>query len=396
LKITVKYLLTVLFLSISVLCISFGRQKAEWKGKIDIEDGVKVIKNPGEPLYGNIILELEEDLRIGNEEDENYSFYRGVSLAVDKDENIYVLDRGNHRIQIFNKNGYYLQSIGREGQGPGEFQNPSKIFIDSKGDIYVNETHRISIFNNKGTFRNSIPLDTNIYYWGITKEGHILAQTHTIIPEKRTRTMDVSLFNSRGNKIKTIASYPFPLGRMVKGVFIGTFNTFSPRVRLVSVNNNYVIYGHSSKYKLFMVNAEGKTVLIIEKSEKPKMITPKEKNDVLENEIALIKRHRNIKLSKNDIEKIYPFPAHQPFYMGIKSDDKGNIYILKYPEEKGVFCYDLFDINGYYLYEIKMKPLILEVIKNSNIYTYEREKETGYIRVLRYKIKNWEQIKERI
>lgn len=40
-----------------------------------------------------------------------------------------------------------------------------------------------------------------------------------------------------------------------------------------------------------------------------------------------------------------------------------------------------------------MKRLVLKVIKNGNIYTYQREKETGYIRVIRYKIKNWEQIK---
>ncbi len=40
-----------------------------------------------------------------------------------------------------------------------------------------------------------------------------------------------------------------------------------------------------------------------------------------------------------------------------------------------------------------MKPLVLKVIKNGNIYTSERDKETGFIRVLRYKIKNWEQIK---
>ena len=104
-KFTVKYLSIVLFLSISVLCISFGGQKAEWKGKIEIENGVKIIQNPGYPLYGEIKLELEEDLSIGNENDENYLFYRARDIQVDLEGNIYVLDSGNHRLQVFDKNG---------------------------------------------------------------------------------------------------------------------------------------------------------------------------------------------------------------------------------------------------------------------------------------------------
>jgi len=36
------------------------KQKPQWKGKIEYENGVKVIKNPREPLYGKITLELEE------------------------------------------------------------------------------------------------------------------------------------------------------------------------------------------------------------------------------------------------------------------------------------------------------------------------------------------------
>lgn len=44
-------------------------EKIPWKGTISEENGVKVIKNPNEPLYGKIIFELEEGLSIGNEED---------------------------------------------------------------------------------------------------------------------------------------------------------------------------------------------------------------------------------------------------------------------------------------------------------------------------------------
>ena len=94
-----RYILIILpFL----LLLGFSiNQKPQWKGKIEEENGVKVIKNPKDPLFGEIEFELEEDLSIGNEEDENYLFYRSVRIAVDSEENIFVLDRGNCRIQKY-------------------------------------------------------------------------------------------------------------------------------------------------------------------------------------------------------------------------------------------------------------------------------------------------------
>jgi hypothetical protein len=41
-----KVILIFLFFSIFIILVSFGDQKTEWKGKIEYENGVKVIKKP--------------------------------------------------------------------------------------------------------------------------------------------------------------------------------------------------------------------------------------------------------------------------------------------------------------------------------------------------------------
>ena len=61
-----KVVSIVLFLSAFIVLILFGGQKAEWGGKIEYENGVKVIKNPKEPLYGEYVFSIEEELCIGN------------------------------------------------------------------------------------------------------------------------------------------------------------------------------------------------------------------------------------------------------------------------------------------------------------------------------------------
>ncbi len=205
-----KVISIVISISTLIMLISYGGQKAEWKGTIEEEDGVEVIKNPTEPLYGEITFDLEENLTIGNETDENYMFYSSVRITVDSSGNVFALDISNRRIQKYDKNGNYLQTIGRRGRGPGEFQSPGSMCLDSEENIYVQDMRKITIFNKEGKFKSTIPKSDLLSSWGVTKEGNILARTSWWDPENDTNgTNNMVLLNSEGKIIKTIVRYPF-------------------------------------------------------------------------------------------------------------------------------------------------------------------------------------------
>ena len=133
-------ILAICFLVSLVFLLANQVQNPQWKGTITEEVGVKVIKNPNEPLYGELTFDLEEDLSIGNEENENYVFHRVTGISVDSEGNILILDSGNFRLQKYNKNGKYLQTIGRQGQGPGEFESPTSLYIDAKDNLYIEDS----------------------------------------------------------------------------------------------------------------------------------------------------------------------------------------------------------------------------------------------------------------
>ncbi|MDH7489838.1 MAG: TIGR03663 family protein [Anaerolineae bacterium] len=77
---------------------------------------------------------------------------RGV--AVDAAGNIYVVDTGNHRVQVFDANGRYLRGWGQYGSGPGEFNEPWGIAVDKEGNVYVADTwnYRVQKFDQDGKF----------------------------------------------------------------------------------------------------------------------------------------------------------------------------------------------------------------------------------------------------
>ena len=79
-----------------------------------------------------------------------------TGVAVDWYGNIWVVDTGNCRVQIFNQGGGGSGgSFGTCGSGDGQFNEPQGIAIDDEGFVWVGDTgnSRIQVFNLSGQFQ---------------------------------------------------------------------------------------------------------------------------------------------------------------------------------------------------------------------------------------------------
>ncbi len=84
------------------------------------------------------------------------SFRRPTDVAWDSDGNLFVADGyDNSRIAKFDKDGKYIKSWGTRGTAPGQFHTPHSVAVDAKGMVYVadRDNHRIEVFDNDGNFK---------------------------------------------------------------------------------------------------------------------------------------------------------------------------------------------------------------------------------------------------
>src|SRR5579864_1594838 len=81
-----------------------------------------------------------------------------ADLAVAKSGDIFIADGEgpNTRVVKFSKAGKFIKWWGGKGTGPGQFNVPHSIAIDSKGRVYVADrsNNRIQIFDQAGKFLN--------------------------------------------------------------------------------------------------------------------------------------------------------------------------------------------------------------------------------------------------
>ncbi len=83
------------------------------------------------------------------------TFAGPCDVAVAANGDIFVADgHVNARIVKFDKDGKFIKAWGKKGEGPGEFNLPHTLVIDSRGRVLVGDrsNNRIQIFDQDGTF----------------------------------------------------------------------------------------------------------------------------------------------------------------------------------------------------------------------------------------------------
>ena len=83
------------------------------------------------------------------------------SVDVVANGNVWVADRGNHRIQEFDKDGKFLFKFGFFGSKPGQFNNPRQVAVDSDGNVYVTDRRHYNIQVFKPGKLGNVLVDTS-------------------------------------------------------------------------------------------------------------------------------------------------------------------------------------------------------------------------------------------
>lgn len=371
----------VLFLETQASCIN--KKKLDWNGSVEEVNGLTIVNNPNEPLYGELVFDLEEDMSIGNVQSENYIFSIIHDIEIDKDGNIYVLEASRMpRIQKFDPTGKFLCTFGRIGQGPGEFQSPRQILIDDKKSLVaVKDIWKLLVFDKDGKYMdNDIAFDPSLVELWIDAQGFLWGIVSRIQSDT-VKTIGVSRafakLNISGQIEKVFDTYPYRVftERRTSGIaMVGGAVEF--RLHASPLKGQGFVYGNSDKYELNVIDLDGNPVCKIKKNEPFQYFTNEEKN-------------RSSKIR---------FPEYKPFFYGLLSDSEGRIYVQKNNSrlaETGEKEFDIFSKDGFYIYKTKCSQTPF-VIEKGFFYTRIENIETGDVFVKRYKIQNWDKIEKSI
>ena len=343
-------------LSVLIIFFLFCSKTEKFDVQTTIEEGVKIISNPSSPRDGIVEYVLEEDLSIGIEDgDENYMFFRASDIDVDGEGNIYVLDSGNNRIQVYDRDGNHIHTIGKKGQGPGEMENAFRMSLAQNGAIGIVDSGnmRVTLFHPDGSYATDFKMEQGFASdLGFCIGNQIIIMQNTGA-EKGEQNNEFKLYDDKGNFVSKIAEFP---GRQIKIMMRGKMAIsipmpFSSATAWTVGKNGTIFFGNSSQYEINVYAPDGTLKHKIRRAGQLLEVTAQEQDETLNS--------LKTRGMPEDLMKEITFPKYKPYFetnRGFLIDDAGNL-MVRLPQAKKAektVTYDVFDSNGIYIHQAKI------------------------------------------
>ncbi|MYH53702.1 MAG: hypothetical protein F4139_12305 [Gemmatimonadetes bacterium] len=379
-----------------------------------------IVRNPAAGVW-NGEATLVPELSVGElDGPEEYLFGWIFSFAVDDDLNLYVFDGQAQEVRVFDSLGTYVETLGRPGEGPGEFSRAEVIALLPDGRLVVRDpgNQRLEVFvpgtgkteqwgYEVGGLHTGLPLYTDVH-------GRTFVRTSAL--GRDDIDMHIIVFGPDGTQIDTLlepsVTYQPPTllaerfgvsssGQPTHGATIA-FVPFSPALVWTVHPNGHFLTGLSSEYRIDLARDDG--VLRIERAAEPVPVHDEER---------AYERERVVRgMREMDPDWTWdgpPIPEHKPFFYELLAGRDGRIWVRlategrpvenEYydPEDPGSMPmvweesvrYDVFEPDGTYLGAVvppdEFSPYVNPVFDGDYVWGVTRD-ELGVQRVVRFRI----------
>ena len=290
------------------------------------------------------------------------------------------------------------RSLGRPGQGPGEFQNIWRPEFDHEGNLYVSDyaVQKLIFFDDTGRFLRQIQLAPGITHTLTNRKGYFVGQ-RDIEEESSTGTKSTLVFGLFDGQFKTIAEFqrlPFnPLDpsrsgeeRMVNLVAnVLSESAFKPEARYLMDTEDFVWFGYPETYEIRVYAQDGKLDRIIGREYDRRPVSGIDKERFLKEDAELLLNRPRLQALKNKIHGRIQFSKYKPAYSSFALMENGGLAVIVERAANGDTVFDLFDGDGRYVSHFQA-AIPAEGLFFRNGKAYAVKTEGGYKFVKRYRI----------
>lgn len=365
--------------------------------KVEVIDGVTFVHNPATPQHPKRTLALEEDFTF-KEKDETgeIRIFKPGRFTVDAQDNVYIEDDSDMAIKVFGPQGKYLRTIGRKGNGPGEFENIGYLFILPDGRLMVTDygNRRTSFLDPNGDYLSSFQWRRSMGQVHLASDTSITLSEYVYSEEKSE--LWIKTVGQSGEELINFGQFTQAESKTLRqgSMMMGTTVPWSPSSVFVGDQKRQWLYHClNDKYVIEAYDRQGKLFRKIDRPYEPVPVTDE---DIIKIKSEYADRPDSpfAKL----IEQM-AFPEVKTVTERMLVDSDGNLWVEtneeminqegeekeKKTQEKPVKAYDIFNSDG--VYETRIRTDIRPTLfANGKMYRLVEDKETGIRQLKRYRI----------
>lgn len=350
-------------------------------------------------IYATGTAKLSAELTIDDSSLPDGVFFGQIyHFALDRSGTVYACDVRAHNIKKFDSTGKFIKVIGRQGQGPGEFNRPWDVAVSRDGIIvYDMGNRRLCALTAEGEHLKSVTIqraDGNPRKMKGLPNGDVGIEREMIHFGEGDKPQDcvILIYAPDLTPKKTIISHPVWRNkyRQIQGMFTNIVQPFTPQVHWDVTSESNMIIGFAADYTIEIHHVEkGKISTFLHKYE-PVKVTDEDKEKFFAGLTSSTSNGSRMEIPK-EIKEMTEFPKNKPAFTNILVDPEGNI--LVFPSQKisdtAEIVFDAFDPDGTFIGRVKLSskssfPHNAEV-HNGFIWVIEHD-EVGLTKIVKYRI----------
>lgn len=273
-------------------------------------------------------------------------------LLLRDDGSLIVGDMDPPRFVYYDNTGNFVRTIGREGDGPGEFRSPHPALLGDTLIVHDPQQSRITLLTLADSFVRSFP--SVCCHFGppayVDRDGTITLQTTRRAPDGKSQLQWIR-FDLSGRRIDSLlqpsavdpavwtATMSFPGGGT------GTSSRLiplAPQTVVELLHDGTAVFGRTDVATFAVVRNATDTLRLFGRSDVVPDPTPAGMRDSLFDQVNARTEVFKEVASPGDI------PETLPLWLSIEEDDRGNIWVTTGGDGRPVE-FDIYDPTGAYL-----------------------------------------------
>ena len=245
--------------------------------------GVRIVTSHPADSDATCAISAEPAAVIGEDEGDESQWFSSIRGAGRfSDGSIVAVDRTSAEVRVYDETGRHLRSMGRHGEGPGEFQDPFLLWITGGDTLWVGDYYpwRYNLFTRQGEFARRINLTPVLP--NPPSSGGVLDNGYSVNPtSKRARrenfsvadTLVVLVYDPDGRLVGNLARIPDRTSGMVSDAenfwLYPLFQSFAE----VDAAGFTIVLGHGSETEARVLDDEFSLRFIVRWTEPDRAVT---------------------------------------------------------------------------------------------------------------------------
>lgn len=349
----------------ALACQQDPENRAGFAGEVRDSAGVRIVENPRPPDDSRLgwTIGPEPILSIGAlTGDEPYLLHWAIDATRLRDGRVIVANGGTHELRVFDADGVHVGTWGREGEGPSDFAELTRVETWPGDSIvaWYTGAYGMAVYDTDGNFGHTFVLQSRESVNWDRPRLHAVRPDGTLLSTRDVEDLDSAIVEIwRSDGVFSASTGAHPAEEILISGEVGQGRTLRrlaySRQLITGLWGDLVVASHNSRYEIMAYRVDGSLDRVVRRDHELRSPTEADREPFVEEQLSFFEGadipELIVQAARKEFETV-PMADFFPAFASVLGDATGHLWVEEYEsprENRPGTLWTVFDPEGHAL-----------------------------------------------